>query len=346
MIHSRRSLAAQSPAAGDMKRGFYTIMAAQFFSSLADNALLVAAIALLRDVQRAGVDDAAAEAVLRDLLRRARALRRRLRRLDAQGPVMFITNTIKIVGCLLMFFGVHPLLAYAVVGFGAAAYSPAKYGILTELLPPEKLVIANGWIEGLTVASIILGTLLGGVLVGRACRGVAARARHAADRHRHRHAGRSRDRRDRLASTCSRRCSTWHSRHRRALRAASSATRWKLLVGLRALLRDAVARQARPDLARRDHAVLGRRRDAAVHRPEVGRDGARLSTCRRRRSCRASSRSASRSARSGRLPPCPPEESDRYRVAGRRRDGPDRRRARLLFDRALVPPKAGFASGR
>ena len=68
-----------------------------------------------------------------------------------KGRVMFITNLIKVVGCVLMFFDVHPLLAYAVVGFGAAAYSPAKYGILTELLPPEKLVAANGWIEGLTV---------------------------------------------------------------------------------------------------------------------------------------------------------------------------------------------------
>lgn len=64
-----------------------------------------------------------------------------------------------------MLFGTHPLLAYGIVGLGAAAYSPAKYGILTELLPPEKLVKANGWIEGLTVASIILGTGLGGFLI-------------------------------------------------------------------------------------------------------------------------------------------------------------------------------------
>jgi MFS family permease len=82
-----------------------------------------------------------------------------------KGRVMFITNLIKVFGCGMMFFNVHPLLAYAVVGFGAAAYSPAKYGILTELLPPEKLVAANGWIEGLTVSSIILGTVLGGALV-------------------------------------------------------------------------------------------------------------------------------------------------------------------------------------
>src|SRR6266849_5272992 len=93
-----------------------------------------------------------------------------------KGRVMFITNTIKIAGCVMMFFTDYVefagipgyalvLAAYAVVGFGAAAYSPAKYGILTELLPPENLVAANGWIEGLTAASIILGTVLGGALI-------------------------------------------------------------------------------------------------------------------------------------------------------------------------------------
>src|SRR5260221_11816203 len=83
----------------------------------------------------------------------------------AKGRVMLITNAIKVVGCLMMLGSVHPLLAYAVVGFGAAAYSPAKYGILTELLPPHQLVIANGWIEGTTVGSIILGVLVGGLLI-------------------------------------------------------------------------------------------------------------------------------------------------------------------------------------
>jgi MFS family permease len=85
-----------------------------------------------------------------------------------KGKVMFISNAIKVVGCLMMLLGVHPLLAYAIVGLGAAAYSPAKYGILTELLPASQLVKANGWIEGLTIASIILGVLLGGQLVGPA----------------------------------------------------------------------------------------------------------------------------------------------------------------------------------
>ncbi|MBT9621785.1 lysophospholipid transporter LplT [Sutterella wadsworthensis] len=148
-----------------MKRGFYTIMAAQFLSSLADNALLIAAIALLASL---GAPEwqtpllklffvvsyvllAAWVGIFADSM--------------PKGRVMFLTNFLKAVGCLLMLFGGHPLLAYAIVGIGAAAYSPAKYGILTELLPAEKLVIANGWIEGLTVGSIILGVVLGGVLI-------------------------------------------------------------------------------------------------------------------------------------------------------------------------------------
>lgn len=148
-----------------MKRGFYTIMAAQFCSSLADNALLIAAIALLVEMS--------APEWMKPLLKLFFTISYVVLApfvgafADAmpKGRVMFITNTIKILGCALMFWAVHPLLAYAVVGFGAAAYSPAKYGILTELLPPEKLVAANGWIEGTTVGSIILGTVLGGALI-------------------------------------------------------------------------------------------------------------------------------------------------------------------------------------
>ena len=148
-----------------MKRGFYTIMAAQFFSSLADNALLIAAIALLIEL--------AAPEWMKPLLKLFFTVSYVVLApfvgafADAmpKGRVMFITNTIKVLGCALLFFAVHPLLAYAVVGFGAAAYSPAKYGILTELLPPEKLVAANGWIEGTTVGSIILGTMVGGALI-------------------------------------------------------------------------------------------------------------------------------------------------------------------------------------
>ena len=149
-----------------MKRGFYTIMSAQFFSSLADNALFVAAVELLRadgaaEWQRAALVPMFAlfYVILAPWVGAFADAR-------PKGQVMFVSNAIKVLGCLLMLFGGHPLLAYAVVGLGAAAYSPAKYGILTELLPPSQLVKANGWIEGLTIGSIILGVLLGGQLVG------------------------------------------------------------------------------------------------------------------------------------------------------------------------------------
>lgn len=149
-----------------MKRGFYTIMSAQFFSSLADNALFVTAVELLRangapEWQRAALVPMFAlfYVVLAPFVGAfADAL--------PKGRVMFISNAIKVVGCLMMLFGHHPLMAYAVIGLGAAAYSPAKYGILTELLPASQLVKANGWIEGLTITSIILGVLVGGQLVG------------------------------------------------------------------------------------------------------------------------------------------------------------------------------------
>jgi MFS transporter, LPLT family, lysophospholipid transporter len=151
-----------------MNRGFYTIMAAQFFSSLADNAIFVTAVELLKtsgapEWQRAALVPMFAFFYVL-LAPFVGALADRL----PKGQVMFYANAIKVFGCLMMLFGSHPLLSYAIVGLGAAVYSPAKYGILTELLPSSQLVKANGWIEGLTIASIILGVLLGGQLVGPA----------------------------------------------------------------------------------------------------------------------------------------------------------------------------------
>src|SRR5204862_6558452 len=148
-----------------MQAGFYTIMAAQFFSSLADNALLVAAIQLLRDLESPAWMTPSLKQVLLISYVLLAALVGACADAMPKGRVMLITNGIKILGCSLMLFTIHPLAAYALVGLGAAAYSPAKYGILTELLPPKQLVIANGWIEGLTVASIILGIGLGGQLI-------------------------------------------------------------------------------------------------------------------------------------------------------------------------------------
>jgi MFS family permease len=140
-------------------------MAAQFFSSLADNALLVAAIQLLRDLESpAWMTPALKQCFVVSYVLLA-PLVGALADSMPKGRVMLITNGIKIVGCSLMLMLVHPLVAYAIVGLGAAAYSPAKYGILTELLPPRQLVVANGWIEGTTVVSIILGVLMGGALI-------------------------------------------------------------------------------------------------------------------------------------------------------------------------------------
>jgi MFS family permease len=147
-----------------MCKGFYTLLLAQFTSALADNALLFAAIALL--VQMNSPDwhtpllqqfFVIAYIVLAPFVGSfADAL--------PKGRVMFIANAIKFMGSLSMVLGMPPLYAYGIVGIGAAAYSPAKYGILTELLPPEKLVSANGWMEGSTVIAIILGAIVGGIL--------------------------------------------------------------------------------------------------------------------------------------------------------------------------------------
>ena len=140
-------------------------MAAQFFSALADNALLFAAIALLKEVHAPNWHTPILQGffvfsyiVLAPFVGAfADSL--------PKGRVMLISNTIKFFGCLAMLLGVNPLLAYGLVGFGAAAYSPAKYGILTEFLPAEKLVLANGWIEGLTVAAIVLGGGVSALLI-------------------------------------------------------------------------------------------------------------------------------------------------------------------------------------
>ncbi|HYN53539.1 MAG TPA: lysophospholipid transporter LplT [Methylotenera sp.] len=147
-----------------MSKGFYTLLVAQFLSALADNALLFAAIALLQQMHAPDWHEplllqffVISYIVLAPFVGSfADAL--------PKGRVMFIANGIKFVGSIAMILGMPPLYAYGIVGIGAAAYSPAKYGILTELLPPNKLVSANGWMEGSTVIAIILGAIIGGIM--------------------------------------------------------------------------------------------------------------------------------------------------------------------------------------
>ncbi|HET7833585.1 MAG TPA: lysophospholipid transporter LplT [Gallionella sp.] len=151
-----------------MNSGFYIILAAQFLSALADNALLFAAIALLKDLHAPGWHTPVLqEAFIVSYIVLAPFVGAFADSLP-KGRVMFVSNNIKIAGCVAMLLGVNPLLAYGLVGLGAAAYSPAKYGILTEYLPPSLLVKANSWMEGLTVAAIVLGAVLGGILISPA----------------------------------------------------------------------------------------------------------------------------------------------------------------------------------
>jgi MFS family permease len=151
-----------------MNRGFYTILAAQFFSALADNALLFAAIALLANLQaQAWQTPVLQQFFVFSYIVLAPFVGPFADSLP-KGRVMFISNAVKLIGCAAMLLGLHPLFAYGIVGVGAAMYSPAKYGILTEYLPHQRLVLANGWMEGLTVAAIILGAIFGGYMLAPA----------------------------------------------------------------------------------------------------------------------------------------------------------------------------------
>ena len=149
-----------------MNRSFNIILAAQFFSSLADNVLLFAAIALLKHMDAPAWEIPVLHQFFVFAFIVLAPFVGALSDAMPKGRVMFISNSIKMIGCITLLFGIHPLFAYGFVGIGAALYSPAKYGILTECLPPQRLVWANGWMEGLTVAAIILGAIFGGLLIG------------------------------------------------------------------------------------------------------------------------------------------------------------------------------------
>lgn len=148
-----------------MNRAFYTILWAQFLSALADNALLFAAIGLLLFFSAPEWFTPLLQTVFVVAYIVLAPLVGPFADAIPKGRVMLIANTVKFVGCLTMLAGLHPLLAYSIVGIGAAMYSPAKYGILTELLPPDKLIVANSWMEGTTVAAIVLGAIIGGALI-------------------------------------------------------------------------------------------------------------------------------------------------------------------------------------
>lgn len=147
-----------------LSRGMIAVMLAQFISALADNALLFAAIALLK----AGSAPEWQIPLLQEFFVIAYILLAPFVGPFAdslpKGRVMVIANLMKLLGTGAMLAGLNPLLAYGMVGLGAAAYSPAKYGILTEMLPLDKLVKGNSLMEGSTIVAILLGAVLGGQL--------------------------------------------------------------------------------------------------------------------------------------------------------------------------------------
>lgn len=152
-------------------RGMLAVMVAQFISALADNALLFAAIALLKSQTAPGWQ----LPLLQEFFVLAFILLAPFVGPFAdtlpKGRVMLIANALKFIGAASMLAGLHPLVAYGMVGLGAATYSPAKYGILSELVSPAKLVKANSMMEGSTIVAILLGAILGGLLADRSVNG-------------------------------------------------------------------------------------------------------------------------------------------------------------------------------
>lgn len=156
----------QTPAAGNplFSTGMIAVLSAQFISALADNALLFAAIALLQSQMAADWHIP----LLQEFFVLAFILLAPFVGPFAdslpKGRVMLLANSLKLMGALAMLSGLQPLLAYGMVGMGAAAYSPAKYGILSELVDAERLVKANSMMEGSTIVAILLGAIIGGLL--------------------------------------------------------------------------------------------------------------------------------------------------------------------------------------
>jgi LPLT family lysophospholipid transporter-like MFS transporter len=148
-----------------MPRAFYLLLGVQSLSTLADNAFLILAIA--RVIEQGGAP------WLVPLLKISFTLFYVLLApfvgplADAfpKGRVMLLANALKVLSLVLLLAGCSPLLAIGLAGLGSAMYAPAKYGLITELLPARALVRANGYFESATVCAVILGTVLGGVLV-------------------------------------------------------------------------------------------------------------------------------------------------------------------------------------
>ena len=148
-----------------MPKGFFYLISAQFASGLADNALLILGIAFLNEQGYPGWWAPLLKFSFTLSYVFLAPLMGPLADAFPKAKLMACMNALKVVGVAFIFTSFHPMLAFAIAGMAASAYAPAKYGLVTETVPPEKLVKANGWLEVTVVMAVILGTACGGLLV-------------------------------------------------------------------------------------------------------------------------------------------------------------------------------------
>jgi MFS family permease len=148
-----------------MPKGFFYLISAQFASGLADNAFLILGIAFLSEQGYPGWWAPLLKFSFTLSYVFLAPLMGPLADAYAKAKLMACMNALKVVGVAFIFTSFHPMLAFAIVGMAASAYAPAKYGLVTEIVPAEQLVKANGWLEVTVVMSVILGTACGGLLV-------------------------------------------------------------------------------------------------------------------------------------------------------------------------------------
>ncbi|EHS2961382.1 lysophospholipid transporter LplT [Salmonella enterica subsp. enterica serovar 4,[5],12:i:-] len=145
-------------------KGMLSVIVAQFLSAFGDNALLFATLALLKAQFYPDWSQPVLQMVFVGAYILFAPFVGQIADSFAKGRVMMVANGLKLAGAAGICLGINPFVGYTLVGIGAAAYSPAKYGILGELTTGDKLVKANGLMEASTIAAILLGSVAGGVL--------------------------------------------------------------------------------------------------------------------------------------------------------------------------------------
>ena len=148
-----------------MPKGFFYLISAQFASGLADNALLILGIAFLAEQAYPGWWAPLLKFSFTLSYVFLAPLMGPLADAFSKAKLMACMNALKVVGVAFIFTSLHPMLAFAIAGMAASAYAPAKYGLVTETVPADQLVKANGWLEVTVVMSVILGTACGGLLI-------------------------------------------------------------------------------------------------------------------------------------------------------------------------------------